>query len=82
MVLRDNSVRAQQAVGVFQALAVVLLLAVMSDVWYIGELSAGRAPDEIDADGLGMIHNLLLVIEGLALVASFVVLIRWLRRAY
>ena len=82
MVLRDNSVRAQQAVGVFQVLAVVLLLVVISDVWYIGELSAGHTPDEIDAYGLGLVHNLLPIIEVLALVASFVVLIRWLRRAY
>lgn len=83
MILRDNSVRAQQAVGFFQALAVVLLLEIVLNFWYISQLSTGHVPNNADAsNGLFLVHNLLPLLGLVLLITCLVMMIRWLRRAY
>lgn len=82
MTIRDNSRRAQQAIGSFLVLAGVLLLTILSDFWYLGQLTPGQSADEIDGSLPGLAHNLLPLAELAALITSFVLLIRWLRRAY
>ncbi|WP_201985375.1 DUF4328 domain-containing protein [Hymenobacter rubidus] len=81
-ILRDNAARAQQTINMFQALAAVLVLAILSNFWYIDAVGAGRSIDELNATPLGIAHNLLALIELLLLVVSSVFFIRWLRRAY
>lgn len=83
VILRDNSRRAEQATGSFQVLAGVLLLTIVSDFWYMGQLTAGQSADEIDTGSLlGIAHNLLMIIELVSLITGLVLLVRWLRRAY
>ena len=82
MTLRDNAPRAQQAISMFRALAVVLVLMMGAGFWYINELSTGQAPDQIDDTPLGIMHNLLSLVELIVLVTAGVLFIRWLRRAY
>ncbi|WP_210521245.1 DUF4328 domain-containing protein [Hymenobacter terricola] len=82
MVLRDNTARAQQAVTIFQAMAVVLALTILSNFWYLNEVATGRTAAEIDASPLGLVHNLLIIVELVLMVTSLAMFIRWLRRAY
>lgn len=80
--LRENAARAQQAITMFQALAVVLVLVILADFSYINLVGSGRGADEVDATPLGIAHNLLALVELIVLITAFVLFIRWLRRAY
>ncbi|MGY3089313.1 TRAP-type C4-dicarboxylate transport system permease small subunit [Hymenobacter sp. UYAg731] len=80
--LRENAARAQQTITMFQGLLVVLSLVILADFGYLNLLGNGRGTDEIDATPLGITHNLLAVVELIVLITSFVLFVRWLRRAY
>ena len=82
MTLRENAARAQQTITMFQGLAVVLVVVILTDFGYINRLESGRAASELNATPIGIAHGLLALVELLVLVTAFVLFIRWLRRAY
>ncbi|UOG76749.1 DUF4328 domain-containing protein [Hymenobacter tibetensis] len=80
--LRDNAQRAQQAIVIHYVIASGALGAAILDLLYVNRLSHGaEEPSTLDSlldFGQGAMGFVTLVL----LTAGFVVLIRWLRRAY
>jgi hypothetical protein len=80
--LRDNAARAQQTITLFWAYVVVSACSIASNLWFVEQLKAGRSSAELNATPLGLVHNLLIIAELGMLLTSFILFMRWLRRAY
>ncbi|MBO0356616.1 DUF4328 domain-containing protein [Hymenobacter sp. BT186] len=80
--LRNNADRARQAIVTFYSIAGVSLGTAVLDLLYINRLShAGSEASTLDSL-LDISQGLVSLVQLALIVAGFVVLIRWLRRAY